>query len=96
MPATARPAILSPEALERLGLAMYGDHWKPPLARALGVSLSSLKMMMLGQRVIHAGIARDLARLASRRSSELSVIAAELEQLLGVEAGHAHLPGAPR
>lgn len=43
------PKTLS-HRLEQVGRALYGDRWREPLARAIGVSRSSIHLWMKGHR----------------------------------------------
>jgi hypothetical protein len=73
MPPTFQ-TVLSPEELARIGLALYGDQWRTPLARDLGMSERSLRYMASGDRGISVGIARDLLAVVKARRTELGEI----------------------
>ena len=71
MSRTPAPAALSPADLVKIGEALFGPNWKGQMARELDVSPDTVKSFANGKRVIHAGIAGDLARICSRRGEAL-------------------------
>jgi len=82
MPAPFKQAVISPDALARVGRALYGENWKMPLARDLDMSDRSLHYMADGSRGIHAGIVADLLAIIEARETELHEIAKELRRAL--------------
>jgi len=67
--------------LERRGRALYGEHWKEPLAAALSVTRRSLDRWLDGSRGIPSTLASDLEALeratAKATKATQSVLGAE-------------------
>lgn len=73
---------ITAQMLERVGLSLYGNNWKMPLARDLEISDRSLHYMVTGERGIHDGIVRDLLAIVERHEAELHEVAKELRRAL--------------
>jgi hypothetical protein len=78
MPAT-RHAVIPPDALERVGRALYGDQWIAAVARDLKMSRRSVEYMRSGQRGIKAAIVYELIDVVQARGRELYGVATELQ-----------------
>lgn len=82
MPAPIQQQVISPDVLEQVGRALYGEQWQTPLARALEMSDRSLRYMANGERGIHAGIAKDLLAIVMHRGAELGKVAKTLQRAI--------------
>ena len=74
MPAPFKQAVISPDALARVGRALYGDQWQTALARDLRRSLRGVAYMAAGKRGISVGVVRDLLALIVERELALALI----------------------
>lgn len=54
---------IHPDAIRRVGRALYGENFVGPLARDLGVAERSLQRVLSGTREAPAGWARELLAL---------------------------------
>ena len=61
--------------LGALGAALYGEHWKNPLANALGVSDRTLRRW-LQTEAVPPGVWAEIAELAAEREAQLGPLAA--------------------
>lgn len=72
---------MTPADLARRGAALFGDHWKEPLADALGVARRSLDRWLDGTRGVPDNLAKDIEALeratAKATSATQSVLGAE-------------------
>lgn len=58
--------------LERVGLALYGENWRGPLAKALGSSSDrALRRWMAGEQPVPLGVWEDLGALCAKRRDSL-------------------------
>lgn len=73
---------LSPGLLGALGRALYGDHWRLPLASALDVSERTVRRWGAGEFLIPAGIAEKLEFLMEAKFSQLEILAVELIKII--------------
>ncbi len=70
-----RARNLGPEALEKIGQALYGDRWQSDIARDLGLSdARRVRQWMAGERPIPPGVWADLGALAVERKTKLEAI----------------------
>jgi hypothetical protein len=78
-----RPSIITPDALERIGRALYGDRWQSPLSRALGYSdPRSVRYLLDGTQPIRAGVVRNLLVIIEERHAEIEELIIELAEQL--------------
>jgi len=72
---------MTPSDLARRGAALYGPHWKEPLASALGVSRRSLDRWLDGSRGMPSTLATEIEALeratAKATRATQSVLGAE-------------------
>lgn len=54
---------MTPTDLATAGASLYGDHWKEPLAAALGVTRRSIDRWLDGSRGIPVLLAQEIADL---------------------------------
>lgn len=54
---------MTPADLARRGAALFGDHWKEPLAAALGVTRRSLDRWLDGTRGVPDGLVQEVELL---------------------------------
>lgn len=69
------------DLLCRLGEALYGDRWQAPLARALGVNVSTVQDWRQGRSQPRPGVWADLLRLAEQRKAGLDSAISELRSV---------------
>ena len=50
-PMSEAPQRLTPELMQRAGVALYGEHWQMPLARLLGVSDRTVRRIAQAARM---------------------------------------------
>jgi hypothetical protein len=81
----ARPSVLRPSDLEKVGKALFGEEWRSKLGRTPGLSPSTIKMMSLGHRPIHADAVRILIDLCTKRSDAIVTLRRVLEEKLQKE-----------
>ena len=64
--------------LEKAGVALFGENWKAPLARDLGVSLRGLRRMAEDDAPIPGGLWADLRALLIQHSLACRDLAVEI------------------
>jgi hypothetical protein len=64
-----RPPII------QYGEALFGEQWKAPLARALGVNVRTVKRWAAGEFNPHDGVFDDVRAMLKRRGIELRTMA---------------------
>ena len=85
--------MTSPAALfRRAAIALYGDEFVAPLARALGVEKSTVRKMADGKSRVMPGMWRELANALTDRARECQTADAEIWKLLVAEQHAAHPP----
>ena len=73
----ARPeakALLTPAEFRQLGQALYGNHWKTSLARALRMSDRHMRSLAAGEHPVHEGIVVDLIDLCEKKRVKLRTL----------------------
>lgn len=70
---------LNPALLDEIGRRLYGEHYRPQLAEALGVSTRSLQNWLSAKILIPAGVKADLREIARRRAAEILELVERLE-----------------
>lgn len=63
---------MTPAEFERIGRALYGEHWQSPIARDLGVTYRSLRRWMTGERRLPSRLADDLRVLLNARAGQIT------------------------
>jgi hypothetical protein len=63
--------ISESQLLASAGLALFGEHWKNPLARALGVNRDTLDDWHLHRLAVPAGVWVDIGRLLASRHQDI-------------------------
>lgn len=58
----------------RAGRALYGPHWRNPLARDLGVSDRSLRRWAAGEIAVPSGVLNRLHDVISERVTQLHAV----------------------
>jgi len=53
------------------GLALFGEHWKNPLARALNIKRDTLDDWMLRDLAVPAGVWSDICKMLDERRPRL-------------------------
>ena len=70
-----------PAGLKQAGEALFGEQWKSPLARALGVSGSrQMRQWMAGERLIPPDIWPELRRLLIERQQIIQEALEKIEK----------------
>jgi hypothetical protein len=59
------------------GEALFGEQWKAPLARALGVNVRTVKRWAAGEFQPHDGVFDDVRAMLKRRGIALRAMAGE-------------------
>lgn len=67
----------SPETMARVGMMLYGPHWKLPLADVLDVSTVTMNRWANGKRPIPDTVWKELRSLCTIRGMELAQLAVE-------------------
>jgi hypothetical protein len=74
---------MTPALFQQIGEALYGEEWRTPLARDLGVSYLNVRRWAAGDKVIPPGVVRELRELLAAefctRAVELGRIEAALQ-----------------
>ena len=63
--------MMTPKTLIRIGHALYGDRYKRPLSRDLGVDHRTIERWANGVYAINDAIAAKLRRLLERRATDI-------------------------
>ena len=71
------------ELLERVGIALWGEQWQAPLARAVGLNDRTVRRYAAGERPVPTGLWLELHGIAVRRDSTLRGLLPELLSRLG-------------
>lgn len=66
--------------LAECGAALYGDSWRAPLARDLGVTERTVRRWAADTHAMPAGAYTDLMRLVTERAAVLDALAERLKQ----------------
>jgi hypothetical protein len=66
-----RPPII------QYGEALFGERWKAPLARALGVNIRTVKRWAAGEFQPHDGVWDDVRAMLKKRGIALRAMAGE-------------------
>lgn len=79
------------QLIARAGLALYGEEWAAPLARALELNERTVRRIKAAAGAgaaypVAPGALADLARLLRRREAELQSLAGELEGMAPLPA----------
>lgn len=63
-----------PDMLADIGRALYGEHWRMPLSRDVGISDETLRRWMTGRTELPAdhGVFADALALLQRREAEIA------------------------
>lgn len=69
--------------ISRIGLALYGDTWKGPMSRDLGIRKDTIDDWARGRGEPHRDVYERLLQLAERRAAGVSHAVTELRELLG-------------
>jgi transposase-like protein len=72
---------MTPALLERVGLAMYGEHWIAKLAYALDNAPRTVSRWASGYSEIPSGLTGELQTLLAARAAELAAVRADLEAI---------------
>lgn len=65
--------------ITRVGLALWGDYWQMPMARALGVHRDTVQDWRQGKARPRQHIYGNLRQIAAERSEEISSVIAALD-----------------
>lgn len=71
--------------IEDIGRGLYGEHWEPSLAIALGVKTQSVKRWATGEHNMKPGHVADIKKLWAERVAEVQGVASiitELDQII--------------
>lgn len=66
--------------ITRVGEALWGKRWQSEMARALGVSKTTVQDWRQGRNAPRPGVWADLSRIADERHGELAQIAEMLKR----------------
>ena len=66
--------------LIRIGEALWGEQWQAPLARALGVSKSTVQDWRQGRAAPRARIYAEMLEIAESRQAEIGAAIADLRR----------------
>src|SRR5260370_33692640 len=80
---------LTPQELETVGEALFGERWQTPLARALDVADRTERRWLAGAGAPPLGIAADLLKIARGRFGDINKVVALLERLWTAGRGEA-------
>jgi len=72
--------VTSSKLLSAVGVALYGEQWQAPLARALGVNRKNIQRWASGQYEPALGIWADLAAIVDARRQALTKLATPLSE----------------
>lgn len=70
---------ITPDLLRRAGRALYGNHWKAPLADDLEINLRTIERWESGSQEIPPGVAQDLAQIIDRVLTDLKDVRLQLQ-----------------
>jgi len=78
----ARKPVSPADMLAEIGRALYGEHWRRPLAEALGIDERQLRRWLTasGRLTVGHGLFRDALALLERRATEITAAAAILKR----------------
>ena len=77
MPTSTKTAA---DIIADAGRALFGDeHWRKPLAEALGVKPDTISAIMRGKMTVPEGMLKDLRVLVRVRANQLASVAADLD-----------------
>ena len=62
----------------RIGMALWGESWQAPMARALGIHRDTVQDWRQGRSAPRRGVYGDLLRLAVERQAELDDLVEQL------------------
>ncbi len=77
-----KPVKSPQDMLADIGRTLYGDHWRLPLARGVGINDETIRRWMRGRSMLPAdhGVFDNALRLIERRQSALAEIREKLIQ----------------
>ncbi len=78
---TAQATLLTPQALSKLGRAMYGDQWQNAMARDLELNPRSIRYMAAGDRPVTEATIGKLVKVLVKRVDFLESNLADLQQI---------------
>ena len=62
---------MNPASLEKCGRLLFGERWKEPMARALGITGTSVHRYLSGKRRIPDDITKRIGKLMDTRIDEM-------------------------
>jgi hypothetical protein len=75
---------MTPELFEQIGEALYGEEWRTPLSRDLGVSYLNVRRWAAGDKAIPPGVEAELRQLLAdellARQGALAAVEAAIAQ----------------
>lgn len=68
-------SVLTPDELEEIGRALFGDRWQTPLSDALGFSDPvRIRQMLTQKRAVTSGMLEDMVGLLDKKQSQCATL----------------------